>query len=171
MTQLIDKDDFGQYVKWSNNIPAADVNFHCNDAQNFDAVPIMPIAVVSGNNLITDIETAILESPVTRPQLLTFYTDFVEPFLVLNAYRRFSLLHGINVTQFGFRVNNEDTSNEVDKEKLANFMADTQHKTNVYLARLTDGLKDANYTFDTIVYSYNNCETSKPRAKTRIKSV
>jgi len=171
MTQLIDKDDFGQYVKWSNNIPAADVNFHCKDAQNFDAVPIMPIAVVSGNNLITDIETAIAESPVTRPELIAFFEDFVKPYLVLCADRRFLLLHGINITQFGIRVNNEDTSNEIDKEKLANFMADALHKSNVYLARLTDGLKDANYTFDTIVYSFNNLETTKPRAKTRIKAV
>lgn len=171
MTQLIDKDDFGQYVKWSNNIPAADVNFHCKDAQNFDAVPIMPIAVVSGNNLITDIETAISESPVTRPQLLTFYTDFVEPYLVLCAYNRFLLLHGINITQYGLRINNEDTSNEIDEKKLANVMADALHKSNVYLARLTDRLKDVNYTFDNIVYSYNNCETTKPRAKTKIKAV
>ena len=171
MTQLIDKDDFGTYVKWSNNIPAADVNFHCKDAQNFDAYPIMPLAVVSGNNLITDIETAINASPVTRPELITFFEDFVKPYLVLCAYKRFALLHGINVTQFGFRVNNEDTSNETDKEKLANLMADALHKSNVYLARLTDGLKDADYTFDNIVYSFNNCETTKPRAKTRIKAV
>jgi len=171
MTQLIDKDDFGTYVKWSNNISAADVNFHCKDAQNFDAVPIMPIAVVSGNNLITDIETAIGESPVTRPQLLTFFEDFVKPYLVLCAYKRFLLWAGRNLTQYGLRVNNEDTSTDVTDKARAEMMADALHKANVYLARLTDSLKDADYTFDTIIYSFNNCETTKPRAKTRIKAV
>lgn len=170
MTQLIDKDDFGQYVKWSDNIPARDVDFHCKDAQNFDAVPIMPLAVVSHNNLITDIETAILESPVTRPELLSFYADFVKPYLVLNAYRRFLLWSGRNLTQYGLRINNEETSTEVTDKARAEMMADALHKGNVYLARLTDGLKDADYTFDDIIYSFNNCQT-KPKAKTRIKAV
>lgn len=169
MIQLIDKDDFGAYVKFSDNIRAADVNFQCKDAQDIDAVPIMPIAVVSKNNMVTDIENAINESPVTRPELLAFFNDYLKPFIVCKAYARFLLWAGRNITQFGLRVNNEDTSTEVTDKARAEMIADIEHKANVYLARMSTNLKEKAYTFDTIVYSFD-CGT-KPRAKTRIYSI
>lgn len=170
MVQLIDKDDFGTYVKWSDNIPAANVDFHCKDAQNFDAYPIMPIAVVSLNNIVLDVENAINESPVTRPELLEWFTDYLKPFLVCKAYARFLLWQGRNITQFGIVVNQEETSTEATDKARAEMIADTEHKCNVYLARLTKALKDADYTYDSIVYEYT-CDNSKPRPKTRIVSI
>jgi len=170
MVQLIDKDDFGTYVKWSDNLRASDVDFHCKDAQNFDAYPIMPIAVVSLNNIVLDVENAVNVSPVTRPELLEWFTDYLKPFLVTKAYARLLLWQGRNVTQFGLRVNNEETSTELTDKNRSELIADTEHKCNVYLARLTSALKDADYTYDSIVYSFSDCET-KPRAKTRIKAV
>jgi hypothetical protein len=171
MTQLIDKDDFGQYIKFSDNIRAADVDFHCKDAQNFDAYPIMPLAVVSGNNIIDDIVTALAQSPVTRPELIAFYDDFLEPFLVCKAYARFLLWAGRNITQYGLSSNTSgDTFAEVTDKSRAELIADTEHKCNVYLARLTENLDDTDLTYDAIVYSFSNCGT-KPRPKTRIKSI
>jgi len=169
MVQLIDKDDFGTYVKFSDNLRAADVDFHCKDAQNFDAYPIMPVAVVSDNNIVLDVENAINESPVTRPELLEWFTDYLKPFLVCKAYARLLLWQGRNVTQFGLRVNNEETSSELTDKNRAELIADIEHKCNVYLARLTDNLKDTDYTYDLIVYE-QSCQT-KPRAKTRIKAI
>lgn len=170
MIQLIDKDDFGAVVKFSDNIRASDVDFHCKDAQNFDAYPIMPIAVVSLNNIVLDVETAINESPVARPELLEWFTDYLKPFLVCKAYARLLLWQGRNITQFGLRVNNEETSTEVTDKNRSELIADTEHKCNVYLARLTSALKEADFTYDSIVYDFN-CSSTKPRAKTRIKAV
>lgn len=170
MTQLIDKEDFGAYVKFSDNIRAADVDFHCKDAQNFDAYPIMPLAVVSGNNMVTDIETAVNESPVTKPELVAFFNDYLKPFLVCKAYARFLLWAGRNITQFGLRVNNEETSTEVTDKSRAEMIADIEHKCNVYLARMTTNLYDTDYTYDGVVYEFGDCK-SKPRAKTRIIAI
>lgn len=169
MPNLINKDDFGAYVQWSNNIPAANVDYHCADAQNFDVEPIMPTAVVSGNNMLTDIIAALAESPVTKPELVAFYGAYVKPLLVLNAYRRFLLVHGINNTQFGLRVNNEETSNEITDKRRGEIMSDAQQKANVYLAKMTAELKAVDYTFDNIVYQYACAK--KPRANTRIAAI
>lgn len=171
MVQLIHKDDFGTYIKFSDNIPARDVDFHCKDAQNFDAYTIMPLAVVSGNNIVLDVENSVNVSPVTRPELLEWFEDYLKPFLVCKAYARFLLWAGRNITQFGLRVNNEDTSTEVTDKNRAEMIADVEHKCNVYLARLTKALKDADYTYDSIVYSFDNCDSSKPKAKTRIYAI
>lgn len=169
MANLIDKDDFGAYVQWSNNIPASNVDYHCADSQNFDVEPIMPTAVVSGNNMLTDIIAALAESPATKPQLIAFYEAYVKPVLVLNAYRRFLLVHGINITQFGSRVNNEETSNEISDKRRGEIMADAESKANVYLAKMSAALKAASYTYDTIVYQYACAD--KPKAKTRIAAI
>lgn len=169
MAQLIDKTDFGEYVKWSNNIPDRDVDPHCLDAQNFDAYPIMPKAVVSGNNIITDIETAIAESPVTKPELVAFYNTYLVPFLVCKAYARFLLWAGRNITQYGLRVNQEDTSTEVTDRARGDMIADIQSKANVYWARLTEYLSYEDLTLDGVVYSFNCSDKARP--KTRIKAV
>lgn len=169
MVQLIDKTDFGTYVKFSDNIPARDVDFQCKDAQNFDLYPISPVAVISGNNLVTDIENNINVSPVTRPELISFFDDFVKPFLVCKAYSRFLLWAGRNITQYGLRVNNEDTSTEVTDKARAEMIADINHKANVYLARMQDELNDVELTFDGIVYDFD-CKT-KPRAQTKIRAI
>ena len=169
MAQLIDKNDFGDYVKWSANIPDRDVDPHCKDAQNFDAFPIMPLAVVSGNNMITDIETALAESPVTKPELVAFYNTYLEPFLVCKAYARFLLWHGRNIAQYGFVTNQEDTSIEVSDKTRGEMIADIQSKSNIYWARLTANLKDTSFTYDGIVYSFE-C-TTKNKPKTRIRAI
>lgn len=166
---LINKSDFSEYVVFSNNIKDDNIDVHCRDAQNFDVYPIMPTAKVSGNNMIDDIIFALTESPVEKPELIALFNDYVKPFMVLKAYCRFLLYHGRNITQYGIRVNNEDTSNDIGDKGRAEFIADNEHKANVYLARLNKALKDANYTFDSVVYQYA-CQT-KPKAKTRIYSI
>lgn len=166
---LIDKTDFGTYVKWSSNIPERDVNLHCLDAQEIDARPIMPLAVVSGNNMIDDIITALTESPVTRPELVSFFNTYLKPFLVCKAYARVLLWHGRNLSQYGLRVNQEDTSTEVSDKARGEMIADAQSKANVYWAKISGNLKVTSYTYDGIIYS-NSC-TLKSRPKTRISAV
>lgn len=166
---LIDKDDFSAYVPWSDNIKAPQVDVHCFDAQTIDVYPLLPTAKVSGNNMTDDIIFALTESPVTQPELVAFWNDYVKPLIVLKAYCRFLLYHGRNITQYGIRVNNEDTSNDVGDKGRGELMADNEHKANVYLMKLKERLDAVNYTFDSVVYEYacNN----KPKAKTRIVAI
>jgi len=168
MATLIDKDDFSAYVKWSANILASQVDTHCSDAQLFDVKPIMPTAKVSENNMLTDIETAINESPVTKPELVELFNSYIKPLLVLNAYRRFLLWHGVNIAQFGLRKNIEETSESITDKQRAELMADTEAKTNAYLAEFKKALKDASYTFDDVVYQYTS---EKPKASIRITAI
>lgn len=170
MYQLINKDDFAGIVKWSANIPDRDVDFYCIEAQKFDVYPVMPLAVVTGNNFIEDIEIAIQESPVTKTKLVAFYDDYVKPFLVCKAYERLLVLHGRNITQFGLRVNNEETSSEVSDKARGEWIEQTTHKANVYLADLMKEMKKVNYTFDSVVYSFAKCD-NKPKYSTRIKAI
>jgi hypothetical protein len=171
--QLIDKDDFGAYVQFSDNLRAANVNFHCMDAQNFDFAELFPDATLSGNTFLADIETAFSESPVTRPELIAFFNNYVKAYLVCKAYARLLLWHGKNITQFGIRVNNEDTSNEITDKARSELIADINSKANVYLLKMSNAFKTANATFDSIVYgNTTGCDTSQNRKpKTRIVAI
>lgn len=167
MYQLINKDDFSGIVKWSSNIPERDVNFYCVEAQKFDTYPIMPIAKVSGNSIVLDIETAIQESPITKPELVNFYNEHVKPFIVCKAYERLLLLHGRNVTQFGLRVNSEETSNEISDKARGEWIEQTAHKANVYMNDMFAKMKEANFTFDGVAY----IDKSKKKTISRINAI
>lgn len=168
--QLIDKDDFGQYVQFSNNLRSENVDFHCMDAQNFDFAELFPNATVSGNTFLADIETALSESPVTRPELVAFFNEFVKGYLVCKAYARLLLWLGRNITQFGLRVNNEDTSTEVSDTARAALIADINSKANVYLIKMQKRFETVNGTFDTIVYGAS-CSGGNVKPKIRIKAI
>ena len=165
MPQLIDKNDFIGVVPMSVNIPDVNVNLHCLDAQNIDTFPIMPITA-TGVNMLTDIENATSSS---NPELMEFFTTYLKPFMVCMAHARFLLWQGNNITQFGIRVNQEDTSQPITDKTRAELIASSEHKANVYMMKFKEALEEANYTFDTVVYSYE-CN-NKPRAKTRIKAI
>jgi hypothetical protein len=64
----------------------------------------------------------------TKPQLTALFNEYIKPFLVLGSYYRFLLWHGANVSQYGIRQNNEDTSSEVSDKRRAELMGDVQSK-------------------------------------------
>lgn len=165
MSQLINKDDFINIVPMSANIPNVNVDLHCLDAQNIDTFPIMP-KTAEGVNMLTNIENATSSS---NPELMSFFETYLKPFMVCMAHARFLLWQGNNVTQFGIRVNQEDTSQPITDKTRGELIASSEHKANVYMMKFKQALEDANYTFDSVVYSYK-CN-QKPRAKTRIAAI
>lgn len=168
MAALIDKDDFGALVRWSDNLPASAIDTHILNAQKFDVRPVMPVTKTGGVNMLDNIETAVNESPVTKPELVELFNDYVKPLLVFKAYAQFLLWHGTNVVQYGLRRNIEDTSENISDKLRAELIADTEAKANSYLAEFKKALEDASYTFDDVVYQYSG---TKPKAKTRISAV
>jgi len=169
MPNLINKTDFPEYVKFTTNVEDIDVDFECKDAQGIDFYPIAPTAKVSGNNMTDDIVAALAEDPITKPELVALFNNYLKPFLVCSAYARFLLLAGRNITQFGLRVINEETSTEVSDKGRSEMIKDINHKSNVYLAKFNEELKNKNMTFDSVVYEYKCSES--PKAKTRFAAV
>jgi hypothetical protein len=85
------KSDFKNFVPFNMNIADDKINPYINDAFKFDIRPKL-------EGLADDI---LAYSGTDRPQLKTFYDNYILHWWVLLAYKRFLEIHGLNVTQFG----------------------------------------------------------------------
>lgn len=103
----------------------------------------------------TDSAPTALNTDWEEIQLMTFWTDYVKPYFMCCAYYRFLLWHGTNITQFGARQNNEETSVEITDKKKGELMADISGKKDIFYARLSKKFNDMNQTFDGVTYSYD----------------
>lgn len=100
--------------------------------------------------------------------LMTFWTNYVKPFFMACAYYRFLLWHGANITQYGARQNNEDTSQELTDKRKGELLADISGKKDIFLARLTKAFNDASNTFDGVTYAYDSTDTKDLNQGVRI---
>lgn len=160
---LITKTDIvnSEIMDFSPNIPDAQINPCIEEAELMDFVPIVPAA------FYTDIQ----EVPSPTDELYTFRLAYVKPLLVVFALKRFIPFHGRTITQFGIRQINEETSTEITGKERGELVNDMQSKINVYLIRFWNALKEADYTFDGVVYDFeDNCNT-KRNLRIRIKAV
>lgn len=167
---LFNKTDFIGIVPMSVNVPNDNVNLHCSDAQNLDTKPVMPIRVSDTSIDLIDDLIATESDHSTRPELWAFYDSYLLPYMVCLAHARFLLWQGNNITQFGVVVNQEDTSEPVTDKSRGELISSSEHKSNIYLARLWARLKDIEYTLDSIVYKKRDCGT-KTRARTRTVAI
>lgn len=141
---LIIKSDFDAYCRISKNIKDSDLDIHIRDTQEVEFESWV------SNAFYTD----LMDNLATKPQLTTLFNEYIKPFLVLGAYYRFLLWHGANVSQYGIRQNNEDTSTEVSDKRRAELMGDVQSKKNAYLNKLKDKLFNDNFTYDSVTYDF-----------------
>lgn len=111
---------------------------------NTDSIP------VAGNTNWTEIE------------LMTFWTDYIKPYFILSAYARFLLWHGANITQYGTRQNNEDTSVEITDKRRGELLAETKEMINVYLSNLNKQFDSVGGTFDSTNYPLQCCDNNTP---------
>lgn len=142
---LIQKSDFNIVVQFTQNIEDRMLDLHIADAENFDFVPRVP----------ADFYAEISTQASPADELETFRVSYVVPLLVCFAYKRFLLWQGRNVTQYGIRQINEDTSVEVSDKARGELIDDIKSKINVYLTRFYNALKDADYTFDGVAYDFS----------------
>lgn len=105
-------------------------------------------------------------------ELGTFYYNFIKPYLVFNSYSRFLLWIGSNLTQYGLREINEETSISVSDQRRAELIRDIQQKSSIWNSRLKNKLCKVNYIFDTISYA-PDCEQYRlnPRKTFGIRAV
>lgn len=159
---LIISSEFRDHVKLGANVgKSGELETYIRKFQENKFKPIVPSAFY----------TDITGSLTSRPELNTFLQDYVKPFLISGAYENFLLWHGRNVSQFGLRQNNEETSEAISDKARAELMADIRSETNVCLADMTKQWSDLNYTFDGTAYGFNSCGVRKSGANIGIKQV
>lgn len=160
---LVIKSEFLDYVKLGLNVGRTpDIDTHIRDMQTTEFEPIV------SDEFYDDI-TGDLSS---RPELQSFLDECVKPYIIFGAYGKFLLWHGRNISQFGLRSNNEDTSDPVEDKVRGELLADIRKKTNIFFAKMKKELCKVNYTFDSIVYEFTDeCFSSKSKPFIGIKQV
>jgi len=157
---LIIKSEFTEFVKLGANVTKnSDIDTYIKDMQEIEYKTIVPLTFYN----------AITGSPGT--ELTAFLNEYVKPYLICGAYEKFLLWHGRNVSQFGLRENQEDTSTPISDKARAELIADVRRKTNVYLLSMNDRLNDVSYTFDGVVYDFTSCDVAKSKPKIGMKQV
>lgn len=98
----------------------------------------------------------------SETELMAFYVDYIKPYIVMSAYSRFLFWHGANVTQFGLRQNNEETSVEVSDKRRAELLQDIKAKINIYLSNLNKEFDDVSGVFDGTTYTIDTYDNNEP---------
>ncbi len=159
---LIIKSDFDIYVKLGKNVKDNDLDQFIRVVQELDLDSWVPA------NFYTNLK----DNLTTMPQLNALFEDYIKPFLVLGAYYRFLLYHGRNISQYGIRQNNEDTSAEISDQVRAALMGDVESQKSGYLNKLKNKMFDDNFTYDGIVYDfYNDCDKHELKNQLNIRQL
>lgn len=134
--------------------------------------------VVYGSTVYKALTANTGQQPDTNPtdwqvnELGTFFLNYLQPFLVFRAFGRFLLWVGRNITQYGLREMNEETSVPVTEDGRAALIVDIKGKASIWQNRLNNYLCDVNWTFDNVKYEID-CDDYKenPRKTFRIRAV
>ena len=140
---LIIQSDFDSYCRLSNNIKKSELDIPIKDAQ-LELLSWIPDVMY----------TDLMNNLDSKPELTTLFNEYIKPVLVLTAYYKFILWHGRNISQFGIRQNNEDTSEEISDKARGELMADVQSRKSAYLNVLKDKMDEDNYTYDSVEYNF-----------------
>lgn len=99
-------------------------------------------------------------------ELGTFFIKYLQPYLVFASFKRFLLWVGRNITQYGLREMNEDTSVPVTDEGRAALIGDIKVKAKTWYNRFNNYLcqSDVDWTFDMIKYEVD-CDVYKENPK------
>lgn len=145
---LIIKSEFRDYYKLSPNIGKDDeLDNYIRKAQELKFKPTVN----------EDFYNDLIGSLTSRPELSDFLNNYIKPFLISVTYERFLLWHGNNINQFGIGQNLEDTSQQISTSNRSGLINDVKSDSNAFLSLMNKGLKDAEYTFDGVVYDFGSC--------------
>jgi hypothetical protein len=152
---LISKSDLKTYVQFSDNIEDRLIDFHIKLVQETIIEPLLdPI-------MFANLEQVVSNPSNSYPELATLFEDYIKAWICNKTIYSFYSQHGINVTQYGIRVMNEDTSQPVAPEDRAMLLQTVKNNANAYWLRLDKRMADDNYTYDNITYNDENCKKDK----------
>lgn len=156
---LIIKSEFRTYCKLGANVGKdSELDSYIRDMQELEFLPTVDDTFY--NDLIGDLSL--------RPELSNFLNNNIKPYLISGAYEKFLLWHGNNISQFGIRNNNEDTSQQISDRTRGELIADVRRKTNAYQAIFKRELFRADYTFDGVAYTFFDDMYKRENAKRNI---
>lgn len=104
-------------------------------------------------------------------ELLTFWTNYIRPYFVASAYKRWLLWHGANATQFGLTEITVENSEKVSDKRRAELLADVNNKAEVYNARMNKEFSDTDGEFDGTTYTYDDVDVIRPQSGPQILGV
>ncbi len=136
------KADFPAFVQFSLNIEDRLINPHIEDAYKFDVRPQLETLAVDIYNYDS--------LSGTKPQLKTFYENYIMEWWIRLAYKRFIAVHGKNVTQFGF-TQTKDPGGTFDQLEAADRAVILKQITSDAAVLLNYALQQE-WIFDTITY-------------------
>ena len=133
--------DFLKYLPWSVNITDNLVAPHVEDAFKFDIRPKLETLAI---------DLYALPNDGSKPELYTFYNDYVCQWWTLLAFRRFIQVHGRNLTQFGYTKTRdpEGTFEQLTQEERAVIMKQLQNDANM----LYTYMLQQTWKFDNVTY-------------------
>lgn len=147
------KAQFKDYVQFTDNIEDRILTFHINDAFTYEIKPLMGV-------LADDIKSYDSDSG-TKPELKTFYDDFVLRWWILLAFKRFLANHGRNITQFGYTELQDPagTFQQVDSQGRSVYLKQLMNDASVSETLVFN----ETWTFDSVSYRKPGTESCGER--------
>lgn len=143
---LITKEDLKEYVQFSDNIEDRLIDFHIKMIQETVVEPLFD------KTLFVNLNEIVNNPAHVFPELEILFEDFIKPWIANKTIYSFYAQHGINVTQYGMRVMNEDTSQPIAPEDRSMLLQTVKNNANAYWLRLDKKMTDDNFTYDNITY-------------------
>jgi len=198
MTPLITKQQIGKYVTLTENVSDLDVDMFIRDAQEFDTIPVFPIALMNAISAkvlakiqqwnknktyaIDDIVfldtyfTALASNTDSQPpssdweanELMNFYVEYLQPFIAYSFYYRFIAYHGVKITQGGLKQLVDDTTTNVSDKMRGEMLGDIKSKLNVWTGKISKKLNDVDYTFDGVQYLPETGKSTHIKSRLRL---
>lgn len=110
----------------------------------------------------TDSEPTDINTDWHLLEIMSFWKEYIKPYFILSAYSRFLLWHGANITQFGTRQINEDTSVEISDKRRGELISDIKGKINIYLSNLNKYFNSVGGIFDGVTYTKDCGDNTEP---------
>ena len=154
---LIQKSDIKQYFPFSENVSDSDIVLFMKNAQVVEFKSWTP----------TDFYTDLVGTLTSKPELLALLNDYIKPYLCSEAYYNFLLWHGRKVTAGGLKQTLDATTENVSDKARAELLQDVERQRNIFLSMLKRRLSEDSYTYDGVVYDFNQVRDSK-KPKTNI---
>lgn len=103
-------------------------------------------------------------------ELMNFYEEYLQPLLAYSAFYRFVAYHGLNLTQFGATkpVDPDGTFESISATERASILGDVNSKKNVWDLKCSKKLNAVAYTFDGVVYTVDDGESSRIKIRPKI---
>lgn len=111
------------------------------------------------NVMYVSLQATTGDDPATSPlywssnPIGTFWLVYVKPWAVFECFAKFLLWHGKNITQFGIRIQTDDTSIQVTGSERADLIDDVNTSAGTYKSLMLNYLCDVEWTIDSVVYT------------------